>query len=124
MKLTHIALVVSSLSRSSQFYKKIFGWIPGHQVNTEQLSILNMDAGEITIELLQYKEDPVSNRAHGYFDHLALEVNNLDHEIKALKQKGVVFLTPSPLTGPLKERFIFFAGPDGERSELLEPPER
>jgi lactoylglutathione lyase len=121
MKLSHIALTVSSLRKSSQFYEQVFGWIPGQQIDTDQLSILNIDAGEISIELLQYNdEDPGLNRSHGYFDHLAVEVKDLDHEIKQLKQKGVSFLTPSPITGPLKQRFIFLSGPDGERIELLE----
>ena len=104
MKLSHIALTVSSLRKSSQFYEQVFGWIPGQQIDTDQLSILNIDAGEISIELLQYNdEDPGLNRSHGYFDHLAVEVKDLDHEIKQLKQKGLAF-DPFPYNRPLKTK--------------------
>lgn len=119
-RFAHLALAVRNMTASSQFYQEALGWKPVKELHTEKLSFLYMDAGQITVELLQYQEDPCAERLNGRLDHLAFEVDNLDEEIKRLKAMGVHFLSPEPRKGPEDQRIIFFSGPDGERIELVE----
>lgn len=115
----HIGLAVKNLDISTNFYCDAFDLVKGDFHSTPELNIQNLTADNITLELLQFKNDSIPARATGLFDHIAFVVDNLNNKMAQLKTMGVEF-TESPRQTIMGNKIIFFSGPDGERLELME----
>ena len=117
-EIAHIAIVVKDIEVSSDFYQKVLKCKVIGSNENERLRFLYLKCGVNTIELLQYKKDDI-HRGRGIIDHLAFNVENLDLEIKRLKDLKVhlEFEEPKDANGM---KIIFFNGPDGERMEFME----
>ncbi len=119
-ELAHIGIVVKNLERSTNFYGRILGCTVIDSIANEQLKIVYLQSGALTIELLEYLVPPSSLREAGPFDHLAFSVPDIQSAIVSLKEQGVEFLSEIPRLAMTGKKIIFFTGPDGERIELLE----
>jgi catechol 2,3-dioxygenase-like lactoylglutathione lyase family enzyme len=119
-ELAHLGIVVKDCERSAEFYRKILGCTMINSIANEQLKIIYLQSGALTIELLEYLVPPSSLREAGIFDHLAFSVPDIQVAIDSLKEQGVEFLSDSPRLAMNGKKIIFFTGPDGERIELLE----
>jgi lactoylglutathione lyase len=116
--LAHLGLVVVDADRSAQFYTRVLGLTIGASHVTDNLKIINLHTGALTIELLEYMPAPPVKRGAGFFDHIAFMVADLDAAVERLREQGVPFETEAPRQA-LGHRIIFCAGPDGERIELM-----
>ena len=119
-KFAHLGVVVKDCERSSDFYCRILGCTVKDTIANEQLKIVYLQSGAVTIELLEYLVPPGSMREAGTLDHLAFSVPNIHNAIKCLQDEGIIFLSDSPRQAMNGTQIIFFVGPDGERIELVE----
>lgn len=119
-KLAHLALVVKDCKRSADFYRQVLGCTVINHASFDTLKIIYLHCGEMTIELLEYITAAPGARSLGVYDHLAFTVNDLSAAIVSLKEQGLTFETDIPRLTMNEKKIIFFAGPDGERIELME----
>lgn len=115
----HTGIVVKDLQKSVEFYSHVFGFTITDTYETDQIKIVSLDAGGITLELLQYSNDIIDHRQTGICDHIAFSVQNVDNCVVKLKALQVEFLFDKPKE-IFNKKIIFFLGPDGERIELIE----
>jgi catechol 2,3-dioxygenase-like lactoylglutathione lyase family enzyme len=116
----HVAIVTPDIERLRAFYVETLGFpvvggFPGH-------GIVFIAAEGVTIEVIE-EERPASERRRPGWDHLAWEVEDVDAAYAALKARGVPFHAPPedfPPEAPTV-RLVFFADPDGNALELLQP---
>ncbi len=122
----HVGLFVNDIDRSLDFYKKILGfeliWESVNKCPEGDVAVKFIKSGESIIELVQF---PYSiSREDGWFDHIAMNVTDIDSVIKNLEQSGIVFeegsYTYAPQTFPGGSKWVMFRGPDNEHIELNE----
>jgi lactoylglutathione lyase len=117
--LAHIGLLVSDIARSKAFYVEDLGFESAgdHQLPNCRISFVR--AGSCVIELIQPDGD--KGRKAGPFDHVAIEVEDIDTLVCKLIERNVLFETDHVVDIPqMGIRNIFLAGPDGERLEFCE----
>lgn len=119
-KLAHIAIAVEDLHRSEFFYTEVLGCALTDRKEMPNLQLVYLQLGDQTLELLHYSSDPAGKRQTGLYDHIALETEDLDTEMRRLSGLGIAFPPDAPRSTPWGQRIAFFTGPDGERIELVE----
>ena len=116
-RIDHIELLTASPDRTVAFYKDAFGFRERErmrvQTPTGPLDLVYLELGGTTIELMCYPEAKaipprVSEQRLGW-QCLALEVEDMDRALGALKAKGV-----ECAWGPVKR-------PDYARAEVRDP---
>ena len=136
----HVTLVVQDVEAGKKFFAllgfkdEIDTVISGEPLST-YMGIKNIEARHITlvlqggnprfeIQLLHYMNPPILKDPNitdlhrtGY-NHLALRVENLDSEVKRLKEAGVV-IKNQPVTFH-NRKLVFLAGPEDVTIELVE----
>jgi lactoylglutathione lyase len=120
LSVAHTGFVVSDCDRSEVFYKRVLGCETADCFEDQRVKIVFLQAGNGTLELVQYKGKEDDPRQAGVVDHLAFSVTDIAEEISRLKELGVTFLMDAPREVLGGRKMIFFAGPDGERLELIQ----
>jgi lactoylglutathione lyase len=121
MKMEHVGIMVKDMDESLAFYQNILGlelrnreWLN----ETVELAFLFFpEQPSVEVELVY--GGPVENE--GIVNHLAFTVENIEAELKRLKEAGVKIVDEEPqiiLNGTVK--IAFFQGPNGEKLELVE----
>jgi lactoylglutathione lyase len=119
MGLAHIGVYVSDMRKSKAFYVDDLGFEPIGDHRLPACSISFVRAGSCVLELIQ--RDEGEPRAAGLFDHVCMEVEDIDSLVCKLIEKNIRFETSHIVDIPeLKIRNVFFSGPDGERLEFCE----
>ena len=122
-KLLHTRMRVSDMDETISFYTDVLGLdVMERKVSPRgsHLAFLKVPNSEELIELCSFPASgPVTVQAD--LVHLAFEVDNLDHTIDALNDKGVK-ITDGPTRTSSGSRFIFIDAPDGYEIELIERP--
>lgn len=131
MKLHHIAVVVKEIPESIKIYEKILGLkvlaSPGVDP-IQQVDAVFLDLGwgdGMTLELLQptSEDSPIMNALTrgGGLHHLCFEVEDIDEEIRKVKEKGgKVVCEPVPACGFDNRRIAFIFPVDNILVELVE----
>jgi glyoxylase I family protein len=123
----HVGLSTANLARLRAFYVEtlglpIVGAFAGHD-------IVFVQAGSTVIELIGEADPPdaVPTQAAGFdrrgWQHLAWEVDDVDAAYAELSARGITFSLPPedfPPEAPVL-RIAFFADPDGNLIELVQP---
>jgi lactoylglutathione lyase len=117
----HIALHTTNFAPLRRFYVEILGLrvvggFPGE-------NIIFLQAGNFLIELEEVEEHGDAIAPRNGWDHLALEVDDVDAAYQRLTALGVPFNIP-PTNYPEQAgtmRIAFFTDPDGNTLELLQP---
>lgn len=120
MKIAHIGIVVKDLKISADFYINILGFKKIGEFDDERLSFIYLSNDGDVIELLKYKITDNKLRNYGTIDHLAFNVQDLDKEIKYLKEHQIELAFDQPRFAIGGKRIMFFYGPDRERIEYIE----
>ena len=118
--LNHVGLFVKDIEKSKAFYTETLGFqITCDKVMDDGIKVCFVNLGDLTIEIVQFPE--YSDKCDGYFDHIALMVDDIEATMSDLAKKGVAFETEEPVFMPVFDkgvRYIMFRGPDGEHLEL------
>jgi lactoylglutathione lyase len=115
----HVSISTKNIKESYTFYNSILGFEAIERIETDELKIININAGEQAIELLERKNKDNSRPQTGPIDHIAFYVDNFDEEYERLKSLGVKMLLEAPKYFKDK-KLMFFEGPNGERIEIME----
>jgi catechol 2,3-dioxygenase-like lactoylglutathione lyase family enzyme len=120
----HVALEVSDLEKSINFYKDILEMklVSLEDVPEEDLKVAFMTSGNCEIEMICRKDRKnmkYASSISSHFPHLAFEVEDVGEVMKELVSKGIKFDhdRPQHCFGG-KVEFITFKGPDGEPLEI------
>lgn len=121
MHFSHVGIVVKDMKESVDFYTRVLGCEvhKEHQDETIQLTLMKADDQEI--ELLHFPNDG-KERKEGLISHIAFRVENIEEEIKRLKELGIKLSTDQPRVVMGGMKIFFFEGPSGESIEYLQLP--
>jgi len=123
----HIGIPVTDMAASMNFY-----WSLGFTnvmkspftFEREEGICVMMRLGQMIIELYQmprHKLDEIKNRRDGHIDHVAFDVDDIDHTFQILQTAGFSIIESSPVFLDFWEkgcRYFNILGPDGERIEF------
>lgn len=116
--LAHIGLHVSSIARSKAFYTEVLGFaVDFETVTAGGTALCFIKNNDCMIELI---EQPDLHHADGFFEHVALKVENIEAAVATLKSHGYetefeIREMPMIYNGI---KMVMFRGPDGERLEF------
>ena len=139
--LGHVALSVSDMERSLEFYRDFLGMEPlmdlgiqddriGRVISQEGATcrIVHLILGDTILELFQYFAPQGENRATQMrqYDqglvHIGFEINEFEKHVQELRDRNVDFLG-EPVEFRPGVWVLYFRGPDGEVCEFREQPE-
>jgi glyoxylase I family protein len=112
-RIDHIELVTAEPERAVRFYTEVLGFkVRSRDTVPGGLELVYLDLGGTTVELMAYTETKPAPRAEG--EHLgyrmmALEVDDMQRALDALKAKGI-----EPSWGPIVR-------PSYARAEIKDP---
>ncbi len=117
-RIVHLALKVEDLERTTEFYRKVFGFV---EVNTEKVrdhTSRHLTDGAIDVALIKYDEGTQSaeSKAAGEgpcIHHFAVEVDDLEAATRHIKQFGCAIIS-DPGVVPVK-----FRAPGGTVCEIV-----
>lgn len=129
-KIEHIALAVSDMEAAIKHYTEIWGLSLEHREVVEDQGVEEamFRMGESYIQLLAPLSPDttvgkfIERRGEG-LHHIAYEVDDIDAELKSLKQSGVPLIDQEPRRGSRRTR-IAFVHPKGNKGVLVELVER
>ena len=117
-RIDHVAVHVSDLDRSVQFYERHFGFRHYFQHTAgNSLQIAYLKLGDTVLELTHHPGETMA----GF--HFCLETDDFNGTVEKLQHDGVK-LVRAPHDTAAREprengwRRVVFAGPDGEQIEL------
>ena len=120
----HIAIICSDYQRSKAFYTEVLGLTVVREVYRAGRQSYKLDLalnGAYVIELFSFPSPPArpSRPEATGLRHLAFAVDDVDHTVALLAEKGVTTeaVRTDEHTG---KRFTFFADPDGLPIEIYE----
>jgi catechol 2,3-dioxygenase-like lactoylglutathione lyase family enzyme len=118
----HLHLICSDLNKMENFFTKDLGakLVERRKFGTADGATLDLNGVLINLRKSREGDNIAGDSAkerYGY-DHLGLQVDNLDAAYKDLQSKGYTFITPPTESGKMK--IAFFKGPDNITIELLQ----
>ena len=125
MRAHHIAIYTRDLARLEAFYTQVLGFPVARR--WDDAGIVFVDAGGLWIELTRQDAPDDGTRPRALdqgvgINHLALQVDQVDHAFQELAGMGVrVLAAPADYRNV---RVAFLADPDGNVLELIEDHDR
>jgi len=125
-KIEHIGIAVSSLEKAVPLFEKLLNshCYKTETVESERVNTAFFQVGESKIELLE-SMDPegviarfVEKKGEGVH-HIAFAVNDIDAEMKRLKNEGFVLLNETPKPGA-DNKLVCFLHPKHTNGVLIE----
>ncbi len=125
-KIEHIGIAVKSLEDSNKLFAKLFGK-PHYKVEaveSEGVSTSFFEVGPNKIELLEATkpDSPIAKfiekKGEG-IHHIAFAVNDIENEIKRLKEEGFTVLNETPKKGA-DNKLVAFIHPKTTNGVLIE----
>lgn len=130
LKVDHIGIAVKNLEESIKFYTNVLGLeATGTEVITDQkVKVAFLPCGGSELELLESTAPEgsiakfIEKNGEG-IQHIALQVDNIEEALSALKEKGVRLIDEKPRYGAGGAK-IAFLHPKATQGVLLELSER
>ena len=125
-KVEHIGIAVKSLADSVSLFQKLLDskCYKTEQVKTEGVNTAFFRSGETKIELLE-STDPggviakfIEKKGEG-LHHIAFDVDDIEAEMKRLKNEGFVLLSEAPKPGA-DNKLVCFLHPKNTNGVLIE----
>ncbi|PKQ45967.1 methylmalonyl-CoA epimerase [Confluentibacter flavum] len=122
----HIGIAVKNLDDANELYTKLFGK-PSYKtevVESESVKTSFFKVGNNKIELLEAMDENgiiakfIEKKGEG-IHHIAFEVENINDEIKRLKDEGFVVLSDVPKQGA-DNKLVVFLHPKSSNGVLIE----
>ena len=131
MKLHHIGIVVQDIYESAKTYERLLGLKvveDSGEDPIQKVKVVFLGSGgdnQITLELLEPTDpdSPIANalRRGGGLHHLCFEVEDIDEEVRRIKENGgEVVCEPIPACGFDYRRIAFIFPVDNILTELVE----
>ena len=121
--ISHIALTVSDMEKSLDFYTRVLGFTKAFQLTepgTGKPWIEYLKAGNQFVELFYNgTEDNPWKHTHRGFNHLCLQVDDIYITVKKIEEAGYPMDRPVT-TGCDKNQQAWLTDPDGVRIELMQ----
>ncbi len=126
MQIDHIGIAVSDLEDAIKTYEEILN-APCYKreiVATQKVETAFFQAGDSKVELLGATSPEsvirtfIEKRGQG-IHHIAFEVNDIESEMKRLRNEGFTFIHDEPMPGADNKR-ICFLHPKGSHGVLIE----
>ncbi|MBI4525604.1 MAG: VOC family protein [Deltaproteobacteria bacterium] len=116
-KIVHIALKVDDLERASDFYEKVFDFVPTETSRVRDHTSRHLTDGTIDLALIQYdREESAESLAAGSgpcIHHFGIEVEDINRYTEELSKFGCEVIS-DPGVIPLK-----FRAPGGIVAEIV-----
>jgi len=127
MGFVHVSIRTNDIKKSIEFYQKYFNMVLVSRkeitANNAKIAFLKNENDDFRLEITHYKNQKEFKQAEyedRVWDHLAFNVDNMDHIINRLKKDGIT-ITDEPFnlspSGPL---IAFIEDPVGVLIELIE----
>ena len=125
-KIEHIGIAVKNIDTSNQIFAKLFGetHYKTEAVESEGVKTSFFKVGESKIELLEATkpDSPIAKfidkKGEG-IHHIAFDVDDIDAEVKRLKQEGFIVLNETPKKGA-DNKLVVFLHPKTTNGVLIE----
>lgn len=125
-KVEHIGIAVNNLEISVPLFEKLLDTIcyKKETVESEGVNTAFFQKGETKIELLEAtkEESPIAKfidkKGEG-MHHIAFDVEDIEAEMKRLKEEGFILLNDKPKQGA-DNKLVCFLHPKGTNSVLIE----
>ncbi|MGS2738886.1 methylmalonyl-CoA epimerase [Sinomicrobium sp. M5D2P17] len=125
-KIEHIGIAIRNIETSNDLYTKLLGVAPykTETVESEGVKTSFFQVGESKIELLEATntDSPIhkfiEKRGEG-IHHIAFEVEDIESEIRRLKDEGFTVLNDIPKRGA-DNKIVAFLHPKGTNGVLIE----
>ncbi len=124
MKFIHSAIRTENLSKSIDFYVKVFGlemrekrYIEAHK--TTLVFLKDISTG-FEMELIAEDNPKRLARCENSFAHFAFMTDNIDRDAKSIKENGITFLKEPFYSMDKSMKIAFLNDPDGIMIELIE----
>lgn len=123
----HLGIPVTNLKNSENFYEGLgFKNVMTRtfDLNGGTCSVSMMQRDQMIIEIYELPEPDLAairQRGNGHIDHMAFDVDDIEHTFQQLKSKGYHVVEEAPVYLSFWEkgcRFFNILGPDGERLEF------
>lgn len=112
----HVALFTRNFAEMEKFYSQTLGFPITRR--WDDATIIFINVGSTTIELIGRDTAPAPNSEPGAFNHLALHVANVDEAYQELLAKGIKIKAEPKNFKDV--RICFFFDPDGNTLELVQ----
>lgn len=116
-RIVHIALKVEELDRTSEFYEKVFGFVPTDTSKVRDHTSRHLTDGAIDLSLIKYdSEDSAESTAAGQgpcIHHFAIEVDDMERYVAEIRRFGCEIIS-DPGVLPVK-----FRAPGGTVAEIV-----
>lgn len=132
-KIYHIAIAVSNIEEAAKFYENVLGLnLSGVEVVAAQKTKAGFfRIGELNIELVEPTEPDsplvkfLETKGQG-IHHICFEVDDVEAEVKAFIEKGVIMVDQKPRPGAhqTKVAFVHPKSSNGVLIELCELPNK
>lgn len=125
-KIEHIGIAVKNIDTSNQIFAKLFGetHYKTEAVESEGVKTSFFKVGENKIELLEATkpDSPIAKfidkKGEG-IHHIAFDVDDIDAEVKRLKEEGFIVLNETPKKGA-DNKLVVFLHPKTTNGVLIE----
>ncbi|NLB27369.1 MAG: hypothetical protein GX819_00245 [Clostridiaceae bacterium] len=104
---------------SKEFYRDVLEFDVVSETEEEGgIRIAMIEKGNCVVELVQLPQ--YDSYVDGFFNHLAMEVENIEEARAWLEDKGIAFeMEESAISNVYNGvKYLMFRGPDGERLEI------
>lgn len=120
----HVGLYIKDVERSKKYYEEILGFTCVSEFTNDfgdQLAFMKSE--NMILELIQHKV--WMDRKDGLFDHIAMQVDDIEAVSAHLKTKGVEFEDEIYFETRISHfkngvKYQAFRGPDGEHLEIYQ----
>lgn len=120
----HVGLYIKDVERSKKYYSDVLGFTCVSEfTNDFGDKLAFMKSGSMILELIQHKV--WMDRRDGLFDHIAMQVDDIEAVSAALKSKGVEFEDEIFFETRISHfkngvKYQAFRGPDNEHLEIYQ----
>jgi len=116
-RIVHIALKVEDLEKTSEFYEKVFGFVPTDTSIVRDHTSRHLTDGAMDLALIKYdSEESAEAKAAGLgpcIHHFAIEVDDVEKHVAEIRKFGCEVIS-DPGVVPVK-----FRAPGGTVAEIV-----
>lgn len=122
-KIEHVAIMVTDMDKSIDFYKKLFGFEVrqrGQNKKREMTFLFHPNEPGFEIELMRDLAPSETYHEKGLVNHLAFTVDNMEEACQFLKENSVEPHSETPNIAIDGAKTMFFSGPNNELLQFVQ----